>query len=465
MKLRTRLTLTQGSGILLLMIIFGFYSFITRSNELKNDLLIKSEFKIEQVTQALSSPLYNYDTKTASLLMNLELNDSDTLAIYHESPSGEIIGWIRVEEEILLFTELKEYSEKLSGAYLTEKKEIIKEDDNLGILRLYFTDTQLNSRINTFLKGTALQTLIITGVMILLTLFSSNSLLKPIDSISEVFRHISEGDFRENETLYTFRKRKDEIGSLSTSAADMITSIRKVVLSVRQSSEILDSSSNGISSTSQDVSQGASEQASIAEEVLSTMENISITITGNAENASETEKIARKAANQADKSSVITRQAISAVKEIATRITVIEEIARQTNLLALNAAIEAARAGTHGKGFAVVASEVRKLAERSQQAAGEINDLSTTTVSEASLAGEMLDQLVPDIRNTSDLVQEISSASSEQNTGIQQIRNGFSQLSAVIQRNASVSEELAASAQELNSQSKELNSIMKFFRL
>jgi methyl-accepting chemotaxis protein len=151
------------------------------------------------------------------------------------------------------------------------------------------------------------------------------------------------------------------------------------------------------------------------------------------------------------------------MKEIANKISIIEEIARQTNLLALNAAIEAARAGEHGKGFAVVAAEVRKLAERSQKAAAEINQLSANTLKVSEKSGEMLDKLVPDIQRTAELVQEISAASKEQDTGAEQINKALQQLEQVIQQNASASEEMASTTEELTGQSDQLVSALGFF--
>jgi methyl-accepting chemotaxis protein len=183
----------------------------------------------------------------------------------------------------------------------------------------------------------------------------------------------------------------------------------------------------------------------------------------NADNAIETEKIATVAAMDAQGSGEAVTETVGAMKEIAEKITIIEEIARQTNLLALNAAIEAARAGEQGKGFAVVAAEVRKLAERSQKAAGEINDLSCNSVEVAEKAGNLLIALVPNIQKTAELVQEISAASREQDAGAEQISKSIQQLDSVIQQNASASEEMASTAEELSGQAEQLSEMISFF--
>jgi methyl-accepting chemotaxis protein len=193
------------------------------------------------------------------------------------------------------------------------------------------------------------------------------------------------------------------------------------------------------------------------------MEEMVSNIKQNADNAQQTDKIANKSARDAQESGKSVLEAVSAMKEIANKISIIEEIARQTNLLALNAAIEAARAGEQGKGFAVVAAEVRKLAERSQKAAAEINQLSSTTLRVSEKSGEMLDKLVPDIQRTAELVQEISAASKEQDTGAEQINKALQQLEKVIQQNASASEEMASTTEELTGQSDQLVSALGFF--
>ena len=248
-------------------------------------------------------------------------------------------------------------------------------------------------------------------------------------------------------------------GALTKVRDDLHTLIGNIKVATEQ----VASGSQAISGSAEEMSKGAATQAASAEEASSSIEQMNANIRQNAENSLQTEKIAIQAAVDAQEGGQAVNMTVAAMKQIADKITIIEEIARQTNLLALNAAIEAARAGEHGKGFAVVAAEVRKLAERSQNAAGEINELSTSSVEVAEKAGKLLEVIVPNIQRTAELVQEISAASKEQDVGADQINRSNQQLDIVIQQNASASEEMAATAEELSSQSDQLAGMIAFF--
>ncbi|MDB5541781.1 MAG: hypothetical protein JWQ89_3508 [Devosia sp.] len=260
-------------------------------------------------------------------------------------------------------------------------------------------------------------------------------------------------------------KSNDEIKDVIDALNLMTGKLREVVSEVTSAARNVASGSQELSATAEQLSQGATEQASSTEEASASMEEMAATIKQSADNASQTERIARQSAADANASGEAVGNAVTAMQTIAEKIMVVQEIARQTDLLALNAAVEAARAGEHGRGFAVVASEVRKLAERSQAAAAEISTLSADTVKAARSAGEMLSKLVPDIRRTADLVEEISAGSREQNAGAAQINTAIQQLDKVTQQNTSAAEEMSATSEELASQAEQLQSAISYFRI
>ena len=299
------------------------------------------------------------------------------------------------------------------------------------------------------------------GLGIAFGIFISKLISKPLIKGVDFAKNVATGDLTQKIEI----NQKDEIGQLALALNDMVEHIKEVVENVKTAGNNVTAGSQELSSNSEQMSQGATEQAAAAEEASSSMEQMTANIKQNADNSQQTEKIALKSAEDAREGGKAVAETVEAMKAIAGKISIIEEIARQTNLLALNAAIEAARAGEHGKGFAVVASEVRKLAERSQTAAAEISKLSSSSVQVAEKAGEMLSMIVPDIQKTAELVQEITAASNEQNSGAEQINGAIQQLNQVIQQNASASEEMSSTAEELASQAEQLQSSIDFFKL
>ena len=288
---------------------------------------------------------------------------------------------------------------------------------------------------------------------------SLNTMTNNLNATAEVANEIAHGN------LTVEAKPLSDKDTLGLALERMVEKLRQIVSEALTAAQNVSAGSQQLSASAEQLSQGATEQASSAEEASSSMEEMASNVKQNADNASQTEKIAAQSAKDAEASGAAVGRAVDAMQTIAEKITIVQEIARQTDLLALNAAVEAARAGEHGKGFAVVASEVRKLAERSQAAAAEIGTLSGETVKVAQEAGAMLAKLVPDIKKTAELVEEITAACREQDVGSAQINQAIQQLDKVGQQNASASEQVSSTSEELASQAEQLQSTIAYFKI
>jgi len=286
-----------------------------------------------------------------------------------------------------------------------------------------------------------------------------NVLINALNEIVVKAESVAEGD------LTVDLKKRSENDQLMQSLTDMVKSTASIISEFQTAANNISASSQQMSSTSQQMSQGASEQASSTEEVSTSMEEMAANIQQNTENARQTEKIALSASDGITRVSDSAGQTLKYIVEIADKVSIIGEIARQTNILALNAAVEAARAGEHGKGFAVVAAEVRKLAERSQVSAVEIDTLTKNSVRATEEGGKLMAAILPEIGKTAKLVQEIAAASIEQNSGADQVNNAIQQLNQVTQQNAAASEEMATSSEELAGQAQQLMEMISFFKL
>jgi len=291
----------------------------------------------------------------------------------------------------------------------------------------------------------------------------ASSLARPIKNMAAHLAEMADG--KGDLTKRIAAASNDEIGEMAGHFNTFVEKLEKIIIDARFGSAGVASAASQVSASSSALSQGTSEQAAAVEQMVSSLHQMSASITQNAENSRQMEDVALKGARDAEESGQAVKQTVGAMKTIATKISVIEEIAYQTNLLALNAAIEAARAGEHGRGFAVVATEVRKLAERSSTAAREISSLAADSVQIAEFSGNLIDGLVPAIRKTSDLVQEVAAASKEQASGVAQINTAMGSVDQVTQRAASSAEELSSTAEELAAQSETLQQLMSFFKV
>ncbi|QNH07146.1 methyl-accepting chemotaxis protein [Ectopseudomonas composti] len=430
------------------------------------DLIILDDQASDQKNLALISESRDRRAKAVENLQNTVTAPKGRELLARINSARELVGQ-RYDEIYKLMDDQERALAYLYSEIIPANNELLKASTALAEFQAELMEQSQNESTVLF-EESRMQLMIIGGVAALISVvlawLITHSLLRQLGGepsyAAEMVSRIAEGDLR-----VQVNTRPGDTTSMLAAIHSMSQRLTQIISEVRSNADALTSASEEISATAQSMSQAASEQAASVEETSASMEQMSASIAQNTENARITDGMASKASNEASEGGQAVKETVRAMKTIADKIGIVDDIAYQTNLLALNAAIEAARAGEHGKGFAVVAAEVRKLAERSQVAAQEIGEVAKSSVQLAERAGTLLDEIVPSIAKTSDLVQEIAAGSEEQSSGVGQISTAMNQLNEITQQNASSSEELAATAEEMSGQAEQLQQLMEFFKL
>ena len=446
---------------------------VEKASELEKDILLQARAEKNIILSTSDAELDQFVVEMTKVRVSAAKTREEIFAAATEAGKklierfGTVYGQMNaVQDQIIKLA--KTDKAKATEHSMTEGRKALGEATEAATDYVSYVQKAMAERVAQAKdEGSHAQTLLLSLVLasfviaVATAIWISLGISRALGRAVDLARAVADGDLSQTVTVTS----NDEVGDLMKSLGAMVERLRVIVSEALTAAQNVSAGSQELSASAEQLSQGATEQASSAEEASSSMEEMASNVKQNAENANQTEKIAAQSAKDAEASGAAVGRAVEAMQTIAEKILIVQEIARQTDLLALNAAVEAARAGEHGKGFAVVASEVRKLAERSQAAAAEIGTLSAETVKVAQDAGSMLSRLVPGIKKTAELVEEITSACREQDVGSSQINQAIQQLDKVGQQNASASEQVSSTSEELASQAEQLQSTISFFRI
>ncbi len=447
---------------------------------------------------SVSVPIYDYDGSIIGVIVGDRdgyyiNNYTDSIAVgktgyaYIVGRTGNVIaikerkyikeGW-NIQEQAKAdprYAELAALEEKSlqpnasgTGHYVWEKEKIIAGYSNISItgwgVLVRASRNEFFDEVND-LRGFIIWVGVVICILgLIVTWIVSKVITNPIINITRVLKYVSEGDLTQTIEENKIRAN-DEINILAISLLTMLDKLQEMIHSINNNADNLNYASLQVNNVSQELSQAANEQASSTEEVSTTMEQVKAKVHQNTSHSKFAAKNSKEVHNNILEIKNNASNTINAHSLINEKIQIVKDIAHQTNILALNAAVEAARAGEHGKGFAVVASEVRKLAERSREAAEEIVSLSEGTKQQADKTGENIQDIIPKIEKTAKLVEEITSASVEQSSGAEQVSDAVQQLNMVAQKNAATSEELATTSEEMMAQAERLRELIAYFKV
>ncbi|MCF8366132.1 MAG: methyl-accepting chemotaxis protein [Bacteroidales bacterium] len=417
------------------------------------------------------------------VLKNLEMEAQNTVSIFIEEQTGKISWDNNSKPKIGSFIlwdqtgnmNISDYMPDFinrgkSGTFMTiENDKVITTfpvldfaDNPVGVFYCtYDLSDWMQMESGKLITVNILITLCTLSVFVLLIFINLKYIRLPFHKTIRAVENLSDGDFTQNIDIYS----KDEFGKIADSLRKMQQKLSEAITTVKNVAEQFAGVSFQISHSSQDISNGANQQAAASEEVASSIQEISSMVGNNIENTKKTGKLAQNAKMEIEEGNDAVQSTVVSIREIIQKINIINDISRTTNLLALNAAVEAARAGIHGKGFAAVASEVKVLAERSRDAARDIEKISQSSILIAEKSGELLKATTPHIKETSQLLEEINAASLEQSSGISEINQAIRQLNDIIQANAAAAEELASSSEQLTGQAENLKEMISFFKV
>ena len=421
--------------------------------------LIKSE--LDKLSDKWSEE-GNEDKNDKNLYHQTIVTINDSLFARHREIMDKLKDFANYDDPVVIFDIIPLVEEggtvmKLTDRILTNLNYLTEKQTT----KVAAARKEMNASFTSFQLLVIITGIILIALALATAFFTVISIVVPLRKGVEFAKSLGSGNLMSTVDI----KQSDEIGELAEALREMVNKLRDIIVKIIDGSEKIAATGQEMNNRAQQLSQGATDQASSTEEVSSSMEEMVSNIQQNSENARQTEKIALTASHGINKVREAAKESVNSIKAIAEKISIVNDIAFQTNILALNAAVEAARAGEHGRGFAVVAAEVRKLAERSKLAADQIQVLAKTSVITTEEAGNSLFNIVPEIERTAKLVQEITSASIEQNSGVDQINNSIQQLNHITQQNAIASDEISKNAKALSDYADELKDLIAFFKI